>query len=91
MLKQDKNGGGQQQRKYTIDHMLRKTLLPVIEIALCVLILIAVSACKEIHESASDSITRPAGFTDNEWLGKQLFFDTHLSEPAGQACVACHA
>jgi cytochrome c peroxidase len=35
--------------------------------------------------------TRPAGFTDKEWLGKQLFFDTHLSEPAGQACVACHA
>jgi cytochrome c peroxidase len=26
-----------------------------------------------------------------ENLGKQLFFDSHLSEPAGQACAACHA
>src|SRR5664280_1053211 len=91
MLKQDKNGGGQQQRKYTRDHMLRKTLLPVIEIALCVLLLIVVSACGGSHDSASNALERPAGFTDNQWLGKQLFFDTHLSEPAGQACVACHA
>ena len=29
--------------------------------------------------------TRPASFTDKQWLGKQLFFDTKLSEPAGQA------
>src|SRR5665648_337642 len=36
-------------------------------------------------------LERPASFTDKEWLGKQLFFDTNLSEPAGQACVACHA
>ncbi len=35
--------------------------------------------------------TRPAGFTDKQWLGKQLFFDTNLSEPAGQPCVTCHA
>src|SRR5664280_76901 len=35
--------------------------------------------------------TRPASFTDKQWLGKQLFFDTNLSEPAGQACAACHA
>ena len=26
-----------------------------------------------------------------ENLGKQLFFDSHLSKPAGQACAACHA
>src|ERR1019366_4904855 len=35
--------------------------------------------------------TRPASFTDKQWLGKQVFFDTNLSEPAGMACAACHA
>src|SRR5450759_599980 len=35
--------------------------------------------------------TRTAGFTDKQWLGKQLFFDTNLSAPAGQPCVTCHA
>jgi cytochrome c peroxidase len=28
--------------------------------------------------------------TDKEQLGKYLFFDSNLSEPAGQACAACH-
>lgn len=28
--------------------------------------------------------------TDQEQLGKDLFFDTNLSDPAGQACAACH-
>lgn len=28
--------------------------------------------------------------TDKERLGKQLFFDTNLSEPAGQSCGSCH-
>ena len=26
-----------------------------------------------------------------EQLGKQLFFDTNLSTPAGQSCASCHA
>jgi cytochrome c peroxidase len=34
---------------------------------------------------------QPAGFTDKQWLGKQLFFDANLSDPAGQDCAACHA
>jgi cytochrome c peroxidase len=29
--------------------------------------------------------------TPKQQLGKNLFFDTNLSEPAGQACAACHA
>ncbi len=29
--------------------------------------------------------------TDNQKVGRSLFFDTTLSEPAGQACAACHA
>lgn len=31
-----------------------------------------------------------AALTPQEQLGKNLFFDTNLSEPAGQACVSCH-
>ena len=67
--------------------MLHMAVLPVIEIALCVLLLIDVSACNGTHESASDALERPASFTDKQWLGKQLFFDTNLSEPAGLACA----
>ena len=29
--------------------------------------------------------------TPKEQLGKNIFFDTNLSSPAGQACAACHA
>src|SRR5450759_2402449 len=29
--------------------------------------------------------------TQNEQLGKELFFDTNLSTPLGEACAACHA
>ena len=28
--------------------------------------------------------------TDKEQLGKMLYFDTNLSQPAGQACASCH-
>ena len=59
-------------------------------LALFVLIFIVVSACKKTSESPDDAL-RPANFTDKQWLGKQLFFDTNLSEPAGLACAGCHA
>ncbi|HEX7508023.1 MAG TPA: cytochrome c peroxidase, partial [Polyangia bacterium] len=71
--------------------MLPKTVLPVIAIAPCVLLLLAVSACGGSGSDAGVPLDRPASFTDKQWLGKQLFFDTNLSEPTGQACVACHA
>src|ERR1035437_5034114 len=74
--------------------MLRKTVLPVIAIALCVPFLLAVSACGGSGSDPSESppaLDRPASFTDKQWLGKQLFFDTNLSEPAGLACAGCHA
>jgi cytochrome c peroxidase len=29
--------------------------------------------------------------TPQEQLGRDLFFDTNLSEPAGQGCVSCHS
>jgi len=59
-------------------------------IVLYVLLLIVVSACKETPESPSDALDQPASFTDKQWLGRQLFFDTNLSEPAGLACAGCH-
>ena len=31
-----------------------------------------------------------AGLTEIEELGKQLFFDTNLSQPVGQSCASCH-
>src|SRR5665647_1695353 len=55
-------------------------------LTLFVLIFIVVSSCNKTSESPSDSL-RPANFTDKQWLGKQLFFDTNLSEPAGLACA----
>lgn len=32
-----------------------------------------------------------AELSAKEMLGRHLFFDTNLSEPAGQSCAACHA
>ncbi len=32
-----------------------------------------------------------AQLTPQEQLGKNIYFDTNLSEPAGQACASCHA
>src|ERR1019366_5812087 len=80
-------------RKYQLkraDQMLRKNVLPVIAIALCVPFLLAVSACGGGGD-AGVPLDRPASFTDKQWLRKQVFFDTNLSELAGQACAACHA
>lgn len=34
--------------------------------------------------------TNAWSLTDQETLGQNLFSDTNLSEPAGQACVSCH-
>jgi cytochrome c peroxidase len=70
--------------------MLRKTVLPVSAIALCALLLIGLSACGGSHGSSGNGLERPAGFTDKQWLGKQLFFDANLSEPAWRDCAACH-
>ena len=36
------------------------------------------------------SSTASAALTNKEQLGKNLFFDTNLSEPAGQSCSSCH-
>ena len=91
MLIQDQDQGGKRRPACTTNQMLRKAVLPVSAIALCVLLLIGLSACGGSHDSLGNGLERPAGFTDKEWLGKQLFFDANLSEPGGQDCAACHA
>jgi len=50
------------------------------------LILTASVAVAPIAAQAGDY----AGLTPIERLGKKIFFDTDLSEPAGQACASCH-
>jgi len=36
------------------------------------------------------SVEFAAALTPQEQLGKNVFFDTNLSEPAGQTCASCH-
>lgn len=40
---------------------------------------------------ASTAGAQGAALSPAEELGKKLFFDSNLSEPAGQACAACHS
>lgn len=40
---------------------------------------------------ASASTAQAKGATKTEKLGKFLFYDTNLSQPAGEACASCHA
>jgi hypothetical protein len=63
--------------------MRRTAILPVIALALCVPLLLAVSACRGTTQR-QDIAERPASFTDQQWLGKQLFFDRNLSRPPGR-------
>src|ERR1035437_8131536 len=57
-------------------HARRYTLLAVALVGLACLLLAAASTAQAL--------------TDKQKVGKSLFFDTALSEPAGQACAACH-
>lgn len=36
------------------------------------------------------SVSQAQDLSPVEQLGKQIYFDTNLSEPAGQACASCH-
>lgn len=69
--------------------MRHTAVVPVIALALCVPLLLAVSARRGTTQR-QDIAERPARFTDPQWLGKQLFFDRNLSRPPGQACAGCH-
>ena len=57
-------------------HTRRYTLFAVALAGLACLLLAAASTAQAL--------------TDKQKVGRSLFFDTNLSEPAGQACAACH-
>jgi cytochrome c peroxidase len=59
--------------------MRKKMILSLALAAAALLILIAVVSAAQVT------------LTDQEQLGGFLFFDTNLSDPAGQSCAACHA
>jgi cytochrome c peroxidase len=76
----------------------RRRLVPL---ALLVLLLAAVGGCSRDPASearppgpASEAPTTPdAGLADSVALadlGREIFFDTSLSNPPGQACASCH-
>src|SRR5659263_219117 len=46
--------------------------------------------CIAVMFFASVGTMTAAALNDTEQLGKNLFFDTNLSTPPGQACAACH-
>lgn len=56
--------------------------------------LLALAACDPVGLPASPPALTPGvdetALTRRELLGKRLFEDTTLSEPAGQACASCH-
>ncbi len=58
------------------------------------IIMIAVLAAAfcngQVHKPEEARTTAASRLTPKEELGKRLFFDANLSEPAGQACAACH-
>jgi cytochrome c peroxidase len=47
-----------------------------------------ISACNNSTDTITPDAT--AVTTEKQQLGKQLFFDTSLSSPAGQSCSSCH-
>lgn len=45
----------------------------------------ALSACNAASNTSSDPL-----LIEKQALGKQVFFDSNLSEPSGQSCASCH-
>jgi cytochrome c peroxidase len=60
--------------------MRRKSILAVVVLGLAVVLLLVAAGA-----SAQTALT------PQQELGRHLFFDTNLSDPAGQSCAACHA
>jgi len=62
---------------------------PAISLAcICLSLALALSGCGGDVSDGTDSATTDQ--SNLELLGKKLFEDTNLSEPAGQACASCH-
>lgn len=60
---------------------MKKRIYPSWSLCVGFILLIAGTGCQ--HQS-------PVALNEKEALGKQLFFDESLSEPAGQSCATCH-
>lgn len=76
---------------------MQKTRLTLIVLAGCVAVAILIAALQEASASAtvpSHPMTKNTEVKitveEKVALGKALFFDTDLSEPAGQSCASCH-
>ena len=63
--------------------------LPTLLVSIAVVMALAFCA-GPVEEPAATEMTSASALTPKEELGKKLFFDARLSEPAGQACAFCH-
>jgi cytochrome c peroxidase len=55
-------------------------------------VLVALSSSPSLAQSHAASPGHPLPWqSKTELLGREIFFDTDLSTPAGQACASCHA
>ena len=60
----------------------------VLALALCTTLLLG--GCREQVSLAEDPPTEGGTLQGRALLGERIFFDTRLSEPAGQSCASCH-
>ncbi|UCH92354.1 MAG: cytochrome-c peroxidase [Candidatus Aminicenantes bacterium] len=65
--------------------MFKKKILPGILVCAGALLIAALFTV-----SLGESASAQQAFTPVEELGKFIFFDENLSEPAGQSCASCH-
>lgn len=64
---------------------MRKKIIFTLALVTSAVLLVVVAAA-----SAQGTSTTLATLTSQEQLGKDLFLDTNLSDPGGQACAECH-
>jgi cytochrome c peroxidase len=64
---------------------MRNKIIFTLALVTSAVLLVVVAAA-----SAQGTTTTLATLTDQEQLGKDLFIDINLSDPAGEACAACH-
>jgi cytochrome c peroxidase len=57
---------------------------------LCIVLVLALSGCGGGGDGGNNVSASAPDQTDLKLLGKQLFEDTNLSDPAGQSCATCH-
>jgi cytochrome c peroxidase len=52
--------------------------------------MVGVAAALSVGTASMAAGNREGGYTQEESLGRMLYFDKNLSNPPGQACAACH-